>query len=77
MVLQKLPIQAVPFTLKGTAFNCVVELSKFDRDERTIGLVFIIYRVLSVYVSIGLTRWMCEHTFEFVRGRWRLNVLRY
>jgi hypothetical protein len=28
MVLQKLPIYAVPFTLKGTAFNCVVELSK-------------------------------------------------
>ena len=30
MVLHKLPIQAVPFTLKGTAFNCVVELLKKD-----------------------------------------------
>ena len=32
-------------------------------------MVFIIYRVLLVYVGVGLARWMCRHTFGLVRGR--------
>ena len=51
--------------------NC--QFWQFDRDKRTVGLVFIIYRVLLVYVCIGLAWWMCRHTFELVRGRRRLK----
>ena len=47
--------------------------SQFGRDNRIVGLVFIIYRVLFVYVCVGLARWMCRHTFELVRGRRRLK----
>ena len=51
--------------------NC--QFWQFDRDKRTVGLVFIIYRVLLVYIRIGLAWWMCRHTFKLVRGRRRLK----
>jgi hypothetical protein len=51
--------------------NC--QFWQFDRDKRIVGVMFIIYRVLFVYVGVGLARWMCRHTFKLVRGRWRLK----
>jgi hypothetical protein len=54
--------------------NC--QFWQFDRDKRSVGLVCIIYRVLYVYVGVGLARWMCRHTFELVRGRRRLKRTR-
>jgi hypothetical protein len=83
MVLHKSPRQAAPFTSierYGFKLLCINVKKKrtfwqFDRDKRTVGLVFIIYRVLSVYVDIGLARWMCGHTFKLVHGRRRLTCV--
>jgi hypothetical protein len=49
---------------------------QFDRDERTVGLVFIIYRLLLVYIRIGLAWWICGNTVKLVRGRRRLTCVR-